>query len=77
MYIRNKLARLNKAAMVIRAFNRIISYPYGTGVGKVCRTELLEYLNIKRLILMILLIKIKQEIIRHGHRFQIPHTKYY
>ena len=77
MYIRNKLARLNKAAMVIRAFNRIISYPYGTGVGKVCRTELLEYLNIKRLILMILLIKIKQEIIQHGHRFQIPHTKYY
>ena len=77
MYIRKKLARLNKAAMVIRAFDRITSYPYGTGVGKVCKTELLEYLNIKRLILMILLIKIKQEIILNGHRFQIPHTKYY
>ena len=77
MYKRKKLARLNKVAMVIRAFDRITSYPYGTGVGKIGKTELLEYLNIKRLILMLLLIKKNQEIIQNGHRFQIPHTKYY
>ena len=28
-------------------FERITSYPYGTSVGKVCKTELLSYLNIK------------------------------
>ena len=27
--------------------NRITSYPYGTSVGKVCKTELLEYANKK------------------------------
>ena len=30
----------------------ITSYPYGTVVGKVCKTELLEYLNKKWWILM-------------------------
>ena len=47
MSIRKKLTRLNKAVMVIRVFHRITSYPYGTGVRKVYKTELLEYLNIK------------------------------
>ena len=31
----------------LRTFDRIISYPYGGSTGKVCKTELLEYLNIK------------------------------
>ena len=29
------------------SFNKTTSYLYGTGVGKVCTTELLKYLNIK------------------------------
>ena len=36
-------------------FDKIASYPYG---GKVCKTELLEYINIKLLILLMLLMKV-------------------
>ena len=31
----------------LQALDRIISYPYGTNAGKVCKTELLEHLNLK------------------------------
>ena len=31
----------------LQTFDRIISHPYGTSAGRVCKTELLEYLNIK------------------------------
>ena len=31
----------------LQTFDRIISYPYGTSVAKVCNTELLEYLKRK------------------------------
>ena len=34
----------------LQTFDRITSYPYGTNAGKVCKTELLEYLNIEWLI---------------------------
>ena len=30
-----------------QTFDKITSYPNGANVGKVCKTELLEYLNIK------------------------------
>ena len=30
----------------LQTFDRATSYPYGTNAGKVCKTELLEYLNI-------------------------------
>ena len=43
----------------LQAFDRITSYPYGTSAGKVCKTELLSKVNIKWLILMIILMKIK------------------
>ena len=43
----------------LQTFYRIISYPYGTNAGKVCETELLSKVNIKLLILMIILMKIK------------------
>ena len=32
---------------IVQPFDGITSYPYSTNVGKVCKTELLEYLNIK------------------------------
>ena len=31
----------------LQTFDRITSYPYGTGSGKVCKTELLSKVNIK------------------------------
>ena len=39
-------------------FDKIASYPYGGNAGKVCKTELLEYINIKLLILLMLLMKV-------------------
>ena len=32
---------------ILQNFDRIKFYPYGTNAGKLCKTELLEYLNIK------------------------------
>ena len=56
--------------------DRITLYPYNTNAGKVCKAELLEYVNIIWLILMIILMKIKQIIIKRGHIIQIIHTEY-
>ena len=52
----------------------ITSYPYGASVGKVCKTELLS--KYESLILMIMQMKIKQNITQSGHIFQIIHTEY-
>ena len=60
----------------LQTFDKIISYPYGAGVGKVYKTDLLEYLNIKRLILMMLQMKIKHNILQNGQIFLIIHTEY-
>ena len=59
----NKIALNSNDDKRSQTFDKIISYPYGASTGKVCKTELLEYLNIKWLILMALLMKIKQNII--------------
>ena len=59
-----------------QTFKKIALYPYGTNAGKVCQTELLEGLNKKLLILMMLLMKIKQNIIWSGYEFQIIHIEY-
>ena len=32
---------------ILQTFDRITSYPYGISIGKVCKTEILSYLNIK------------------------------
>ena len=49
--------------MRLQCFDKIIWYPYGVSVEKVCKTELLNtMLNIKWLILMIILTKIKKNI---------------
>ena len=40
-------------------FNRIRPYHYGTNVGKLCKTESLQNLNVKLLILMIIEMKIR------------------
>ena len=43
----NKIAASSNDDKRLQTFNRITSYPYGTSVGKVCKTELLNKLNIK------------------------------
>ena len=58
----------------LQTFDNITSYPDGTNAFKVCNTELLN--KYKLLILMIIEIKIKQNVIRSDHIFQIVHTKY-
>ena len=43
----NKIAPRCNGDKRLQTFDRITSYPYGTSAGKVCRTELLNQLNIK------------------------------
>ena len=55
----NKIALSSNDDKILQTFDRITSYPYGTSACKVCKTELLSKVNIRRLILMITLMKIK------------------
>ena len=48
----NKIALNSNDDKRSQNFVKIISDPYGANSEKVCKTELLEYLNIKSLILM-------------------------
>ena len=43
----NKIALNSNDDKRLQTFEKIASYPYGTTAGKVCKTELLERLNIK------------------------------
>ena len=56
----NKIALSSNDEKRFQTFNRLI-YPYDSSVGKVCKTKILS--KYKRLILMIILMKIKQNII--------------
>ena len=38
---------IQKKSIRLQTFDRITSYPYGTSVGKTCKTELLEYFKYK------------------------------
>ena len=42
----NKIALSSNDDKRLQTFDRITSYLYGASVGKVCHTELLEYVNI-------------------------------
>ena len=59
----NKITLSSNHDKRLKTFNRITSYPYGTSVGKVCKTKLLEHPNINWLILMIRQTEIVQNII--------------
>ena len=72
----NEIALSSNDDKRLQTVDRITSYPYGTSAGKVCKTELLSKVNIKRLILMIILMKIKQNTIQSDHIFQIIYTEY-
>ena len=43
----------------LKTFDTITSYLYGASAGKVCKTELLSKVNMKSLILITILMKIK------------------
>ena len=43
----NNIALSNTDDKRLQTFDRITSYPYGTSAGKVCKTELLNKVNIK------------------------------
>ena len=43
----NKIALSSNDDKRLQTFDRITSYPYGTFIGKVCKTELLSKVNIK------------------------------
>ena len=57
----NKISLSSNDDKKFQSFDRITSYLYGTSVGKVCKTELLR--KYKWLILMIIQMKMKQNII--------------
>ena len=59
----NKIPLSSNDDKRLQTFDRITLYPYSTSVGKVCKPEVLEHLNIKRLILMIIQLKFNQIII--------------
>ena len=70
----NKIALSSNDDKRLQTFYRTTSHPYGTGIWKVCETELLS--KYKLLILMVTQMKIKQNIIQSGHIFQIIHIEY-
>ena len=72
----NKIALSSNDGKILQTFDRIILYPYSTSTRKVCKTELISYVNIKWLIYLMLLVKIKQNIIQSGVIFQIIHLEY-
>ena len=66
----NKIAPSSNDDKRLQAFNRII----GANAFKICESEMLS--KYEWLILMIIQMKIKQNIIKSGHIFQIIHTEY-
>ena len=42
----NKIALSSNGDKRLQSFDRITSYPYGSNVGKLCKTELLQCLNV-------------------------------
>ena len=43
----NQIALSSNDKKRLQTFDSLTSYPYGTAAGKVCKTELLNYLNKK------------------------------
>ena len=42
----HKIALSSNDDKRLQTFDKITSYPYGASVGKICKTELLQYINI-------------------------------
>ena len=63
----NKIALSSNLDKRLQTFYNITSYPYGTSAGKVCKAELLR--KNYWLTLMVILMKIKQNITQIDHIF--------
>ena len=74
----NKIALSSNDNKRLQTFDRVTTYPYGTNAFKVCESEMLRKIvaMYKWSILMTMLMKIKLNIIKIGHIFQIIHTEY-
>ena len=70
----NKNALSSDNGKRLQTFDRITSYPYVISAGKLWKTELVE--RKKWFILMIISMKIKENIIQSDQIFQIIHTEY-
>ena len=53
----NKIALSSIDDKTLQTFDKITTHPYGTSVGRVCKTQLLSKVNIKLLILMSILLE--------------------
>ena len=67
----NKIALSSNNDKRLQTFDRIRTYPYGKHVFKGCKSEMLSKYK-----WLIILMEIKQSLIRNGYIFQIIHTKY-
>ena len=47
MIKKNRIALDSNDDKRLQTFDRVTLYPYGANAGKMCKTELLKYLNIK------------------------------
>ena len=72
----NKIALSSIDDKRLQTFDKITTYTYGTSARRVCKTELSSKVNIKLLILMSILMKVKYSIIKSDLTFQITHTEY-
>ena len=70
----NKITLSSNDDKRLQTFDRIRTYPYGTNAFKVCKSEMLG--KYKWLILIIILMKIEQNIIHCDHIFLISHIEY-
>ena len=70
----NKIALSSNDDKRLKTFDRITTYSYERNDFKVCRSLMLN--KYKWLTLMIIQVKIKQNIIQSDHIFQIIHTQY-
>ena len=69
----DKIALSNNDDKKFKTFDRITSYPHGANAGRVCKTELLQYLNIKWLMLMIIQIKIEKNMAIWSYISDLPY----
>ena len=69
----DKIALSNNDDKNFKTFDRITSYPHGANAGRVCKTELLQYLNIKWLMLMIIQIKIEKNMAIWSYISDLPY----
>ena len=70
----NKIALSSNDDKRLQTFDNVITYRYRINAFKACKREMLS--KFKGIILIIMQMKIKQNITKSDHIFQIIHTEY-